>query len=1032
MKRLAGCLLTLFLIGTFVFANGEWPIIWDFENGNTHGFEFFSRYPAITPPSEDDPTTAGDERLTGGWDTENDGNLPQAGIAWTVGSLLSFNGLKPGADPDHARVDDNGLLQFILSKPRIGWITEGSLNTFLLNMHGDYVHSETNDQVARSPVVELPAEGPIILSVISSGGGGDIAPELDDNTAELYKTESSGIAVWVIDGTDTTFARSLHLHNKGSLGLDTLDLSAYAGKKIFIEVVDAFQGGWGWLAVQHIQIGSEVMEMPELKSGKTALICKDATIPDELSSGDSVLYIWIGKQGYTGIETPGGQYPDIIPSSSLSDPDVIEDLKKYDFIIISESIGSGDVKYIKDIPVPTVCLEGWAAKPGVFDFMVDKVVANIDVKPVKIVDNSGHPLAAGFNEGDMVSLAGSGLIVGSIPQIPVIPIAEAGEDTLVIYGVEQGTRNANDISMKHRIAVIGIHELAYTSMTDTAYKFIDAAIDWVRESFKVGIVAHWPMDEGSGNIINDKVNGIDGKLIGLNTSECWLPDGGVRFDNIDGHHILVPHKDTLDFDDRSFTISMFVRYVTRPTDTDRWLVKGTHDGSIFTGKRYELFHTSGPTVRFTIDDNVTKTKLEVPDDAFVTGDWVHVVAIRDAVYDSLMIFADGAFIGGCKDETGDISNGEPLCIGESTDESETAMSGDIKDIRLYNYVLTPDEIAEIGSKLGMAKIAHWKLDETSGTTAEEIVNGLDGTLEGFEGDEWVTIFSGGGLDFSAASDTALIRVPDNSLIRLSEESFSVAYLIKTDITQNQTIFYKGTFAFAPHSEDSCARWLQSEIKNGELRFAIDDNGNQDTVKFSDTDTTGKTQLEYDLPEDLNDQWMHVVCVRDRIQDSLFIYINGEKVASIWDKTEGPIGTEHDLILGNYYKGTNKFKGILADFRIYGRALSDEEVKGMYIAGPEVAIHDVAEAGPKEFKLMQNYPNPFNPSTNIKFQLPTDCYVTLSIYNILGQRVETLVNKYMNKGYHQVRFDAKNLPSGVYFYRIKAGKYTEIKKMMLLK
>ena len=88
--------------------------------------------------------------------------------------------------------------------------------------------------------------------------------------------------------------------------------------------------------------------------------------------------------------------------------------------------------------------------------------------------------------------------------------------------------------------------------------------------------------------------------------------------------------------------------------------------------------------------------------------------------------------------------------------------------------------------------------------------------------------------------------------------------------------------------------------------------------------------------------------------------------------------------------------------------------------------------PKEFHLEQNYPNPFNPSTIIKYQIPKLTNVKIEVFNLLGQKVETLLNKPMPSGSHEVEFSANNLASGVYLYRIIAGEYQEVKKMILLR
>jgi hypothetical protein len=88
--------------------------------------------------------------------------------------------------------------------------------------------------------------------------------------------------------------------------------------------------------------------------------------------------------------------------------------------------------------------------------------------------------------------------------------------------------------------------------------------------------------------------------------------------------------------------------------------------------------------------------------------------------------------------------------------------------------------------------------------------------------------------------------------------------------------------------------------------------------------------------------------------------------------------------------------------------------------------------PIEFGLSQNYPNPFNPKTTISYQLPKSAMVKLSIYNVACQLVEVLVSDHKNAGYHTVLWDAVNVSSGLYFYRIEAGKFTEVKKCVFIK
>ena len=96
------------------------------------------------------------------------------------------------------------------------------------------------------------------------------------------------------------------------------------------------------------------------------------------------------------------------------------------------------------------------------------------------------------------------------------------------------------------------------------------------------------------------------------------------------------------------------------------------------------------------------------------------------------------------------------------------------------------------------------------------------------------------------------------------------------------------------------------------------------------------------------------------------------------------------------------------------------------------IHDHGSLIPSEYKLYQNYPNPFNPLTTIVFDLPKASLVTLKVYNILGQEVATLVNEKREAGSYEVEFDGSKLTSGVYFYRLGAGEFVSVKKLMLMK
>jgi len=102
------------------------------------------------------------------------------------------------------------------------------------------------------------------------------------------------------------------------------------------------------------------------------------------------------------------------------------------------------------------------------------------------------------------------------------------------------------------------------------------------------------------------------------------------------------------------------------------------------------------------------------------------------------------------------------------------------------------------------------------------------------------------------------------------------------------------------------------------------------------------------------------------------------------------------------------------------------------AEPQTDIREQELVIPRYFMLMQNYPNPFNPTTTISFALSEPQFVTIKVYDLLGREVHSLVNEPKQAGMHNVLFDASGLSSGIYFYRLQAGDYSESKRMVLLK
>ncbi|MCX8056623.1 MAG: T9SS type A sorting domain-containing protein, partial [Ignavibacteria bacterium] len=166
---------------------------------------------------------------------------------------------------------------------------------------------------------------------------------------------------------------------------------------------------------------------------------------------------------------------------------------------------------------------------------------------------------------------------------------------------------------------------------------------------------------------------------------------------------------------------------------------------------------------------------------------------------------------------------------------------------------------------------------------------------------------------------------------------------------------------------------------------------------------------------------------------LAVNINGTVVAYTSTLNDGSYsfdnltGGEYQIIAeATEYENTAENGSVILDY-----GTNSSKTKDLYLT-PASATKVESGSTPNSYALFQNYPNPFNPSTTIRFILPEKSKVSLEVYNLIGQKVATLINSELNAGEYNVEFNGSNLSSGIYLYKLQAGNFTSTKKMLLIK
>ncbi len=413
--------------------------------------------------------------------------------------------------------------------------------------------------------------------------------------------------------------------------------------------------------------------------------------------------------------------------------------------------------------------------------------------------------------------------------------------------------------------------------------------------------------------------------------------------------------------------------------------------------------------------------------------WTHIAGTYDGT--NMKIYINGVL-----DNTETLSrsvgaNNNPLLIGAPNALDGNFYSGEVDEIRIWNSARSDAQIADnyykelAGSHEDL--IAYFRFDESAGTTLtySSARRAMSGALNG----------DATYVNSNALSSQPIVSNPIQE-ITLDEDfgTFTVANL--------DTVFQDDDTPNLSYSIIVPCHIVEAEIQNdSSLVFtSLENIFGTDTLTVEATDgaTTARQSFIVNV-ESVND-----VPELAGFENTLQVPIEGEYSADMYARTADVESADSALAFSFDIDTT----GIILDFDgqtltltpndgFDGSATLDMEVTDEHGGTTSITVgvdmvtgtNITDEVGvPEEFRLANNYPNPFNPETTIKYALPEEADVRLTVFNALGQKVAELVNSRKAAGNHSAVFDAENLPSGMYIYRLQAGTFEQVQKMMLVK
>ncbi len=554
------------------------------------------------------------------------------------------------------------------------------------------------------------------------------------------------------------------------------------------------------------------------------------------------------------------------------------------------------------------------------------------------------------------------------------------------------------------------------------------------------LVGYWPMDEVSGNMVEDHSDyANNGTATGTEIVDACI--GNAREFGSTSDYITIPDAPVLNFYD-DFTVVVWIKMESDPSPEGKILMKyESFSGN--TGYEMSVGGESERVLNFQLGNpNLNKVQSTVP---IPINEWVLVAGAREDTVMTLYIWdCEGEYNRSAFCTNEPQINSSDITIGYRNLGNDQAFPGVIDEVRLYNYALTAEDIGSLYQE---------------GDCCGPFYANISGTVSGPAG--------------------GLLGVPVN-LVDSSEELYeSVAtnelgyYYFGEIPNGDYSVEIQVPLGYTPTSEETVPITIAgSDI---EVNFTLDENPNAGCVRqawfwkwqvksairgWGCSTYSGEELLNFldqihahfdpyfdfysavDGLEGMKDVLSTRFCspVEDRAKKHFFTtllnVVSGRlhtfQIVSCDGATVSQAVTHMAALLTDN-DSNNDWSVVLIAINI-NCAWFDLPSGVIPLDLPQIAYRfgNNNEEIPSEFSLSRNYPNPFNSFTTFKYKLPEECNVVLAIYNLQGQKVETLVDEYMQTGQHSINWDASIYSSGVYFYKLTAGDKSFTKRLTLLK